>query len=106
MGECIYRLAWKGRCGTITASGDYCEEHLNKICESCGKKATHQCEETSQFVCGAPLCDDCVHTTCENGTNTGKLPPGLGRHCRKTEQVYKPWYERGNFCEGGKVTKE
>ena len=71
------------------------EEHLHLKCSSCGNTATHMCEETMGLVCGAPLCDDCEHTICENGCNSGApLPKGYKWHCRKDSQVYQPWYMR------------
>jgi hypothetical protein len=52
-------------------------------------------------VCGALLCDECEHTIAEDGTNggigfyrTSPLPEGFKEHCKKADQVYKPWYVR------------
>lgn len=90
--KCSFKLAWKGECGASTSS-KYCKEHNSVMCSSCGKKATRECEETMGLVCGAPLCDDCEHTIRSNGSNSGgTLPEGLKGHCKKSEQVYKPWY--------------
>ena len=95
MNKCKYTLAWIGQCENDAIDGSmYCKEHSGIMCVSCGKPATRQCEETSGLVCGAPLCNDCEHTICKNGTNTGELPEGMGQHCKKGGQVYAPWWER------------
>lgn len=99
---CGYGLAWIGKCKAAPAPGGArCAKHAAEKCSSCGEPATHECEETGQFVCGAPLCDLCEHTTCEDGTNGGvgffavsKPPEGYKTHCRKDAQVYLPWYAR------------
>lgn len=67
MGECKFNRAWIGLCKQPTVEGtEYCTEHLigshhegyNKsACCQCGEQATHDCPETFQLVCGAPLCD-------------------------------------------------
>jgi hypothetical protein len=96
---CGFGIAWSGKCKSpaIFDSGR-CGEHAAKVCISCGATATHQCEETGQFICGYDLCDDCEHTIFESGTNGGigfcaEAPPkGMQRHCKKTEQRFKPWY--------------
>jgi hypothetical protein len=51
-------------CGKPAPIGQYCEEHekpSKSVCVSCGKRATHECPTSHQFVCGAPLCYDCRH---------------------------------------------
>jgi hypothetical protein len=97
IGKCKYSLAWRGDCGNETKEGDYCSEHSEIKCCSCGNQATHECHETGSFVCGAPLCGECEHTICENGCNSGApRPEGLKGHCKIEEQVYKPWYMREN----------
>lgn len=92
--KCKFVIAWVGECGIDAGPSGYCGEHRDEECCSCGKQATHECEETMGLVCGFPLCDDCEHTIRENGTNSGPVPPGLGGHCKKEEQVYDPWYMR------------
>ena len=99
MEKCKFVKAWIGQCKNDADESGYCEEHKEIMCVSCGAKATHECSETGQFVCGFPLCDDCEHTNCENGTNgnigffrTSKLPEGYKDHCKKSEQKYFPWY--------------
>ena len=93
---CSFDRAWIGRCGNDAENG-LCEEHKGVKCCSCGKQATRECSETMQLVCGAPLCDDCEHTIRDNGYNSGgELPKGLKGHCKKSEQVYKPWFMREN----------
>lgn len=90
--SCQYDKPWEGKCST-DADGKYCKDHKGIECVSCGEQATHGCAETAQFVCGAPLCDNCEHTIRENGCNSGApLPEGLKPHCKKGEQVYKPWF--------------
>lgn len=73
-------------------------------CGSCGAPATHDCDETGQFVCGVPLCGECEHVNFEDGTNGGvgfdamPLPEEVRkRHCKKTEQKFKPWYEESEY---------
>lgn len=54
--KCPYEVAWIGRCGKPLP----CEIHDSKTCSVCHKPATHECDRTGiQFVCGAPLCNDC-----------------------------------------------
>lgn len=94
---CQFDLSWIGKCGKPLLGELYCKEHSEVACSSCGAKATRDCEETMGLVCGAPLCDDCEHTTCLNGCNSGApLPFGLRWHCKKADQIYKPWYSREN----------
>ena len=100
--KCKFNKAWIGECGAEADESGYCEEHKEQKCVSCGAKATHDCPETGQFVCGAPLCDDCQHCIFPDGTNGGigfnavPCPDDLPscRHCKKGEQKYKPWYDR------------
>lgn len=95
---CKFIKAWIGVCDK--PGEPMCEEHSTTLCSSCGKAATHECAETGQFVCGAPLCNDCEHTIYEDGTNGGigfnqqEPPEGMKFHCKKTEQKYEPWYVR------------
>lgn len=92
--KCKFDLAWVGPCGKET-DGEYCSEHSTIECCSCGEPAIKQCSETMGLVCGAPLCDNCEHTIRENGCNSGApLPEGFKGHCKKDEQVYKPWYKK------------
>lgn len=95
---CKFSEAWIGKCKN--EGEPYCEKHANEKCISCGKQATGSCDSTGQFVCGAPLCDNCEHTIFENGTNGGigfnqqPLPEGMESHCPKISQKFKPWYDR------------
>ena len=90
---CCFDLAWIGKCKNVADDSGYCEEHKGIMCCSCGEKATRECEETMSLLCGAPLCDNCEHTIHSNGCNSGgELPDGLKGHCKKSEQVFKPWY--------------
>lgn len=96
MNNCKFSRAWIGPCKEDT-NGEYCEEHTKLKCSSCGAQATRDCAETMQFVCGAPLCDDCEHTIRENGCNSGApLPQDYKAHCKKDKQIYKSWIERGD----------
>ena len=99
MEKCKFDKAWIGQCKNEADESGFCEEHKGIKCVSCGAQATHECGETGQFVCGAPLCDDCEHTHCDDGTNgnigffrTAALPEGYKSHCKKSEQKYFPWY--------------
>ncbi|MFW6030045.1 MAG: hypothetical protein ACOCRO_07295 [Halanaerobiales bacterium] len=87
---CKFNKAWIGKCNKPTVPGsDFCEEHNNMKCSSCGQQATHECHETFGLVCGSPLCDKCEHEIAKDGTNGGTIA-----HCRKDKQKYKPWYKR------------
>jgi len=105
--KCLFNRAWIGRCNEDAIENGYCEKHKDLFCSSCGKKATHDCAETAGFVCGAPLCDDCEHTICDNGCNSqGRLPEGLGTHCKKDQQVYFSWIVQEYIDEHGKEAYE
>lgn len=100
--QCKFTVAWVGQCKkTAVDEFDFCEEHQGEKCSSCGAQATHTCDETGQFVCGAPLCDECTHNTHLEGHNGGigfnamKFPDGMKTHCKKSEQRYAPWYVNG-----------
>lgn len=55
-------------CGKPVEHGRYlCESHAAATCSSCGQVATHGCDYCGQFVCGAPLCDECTF-----GSDEGK----------------------------------
>ena len=90
--KCEWKIAWRGKCNEPTKNGNCCCEKHQKKCCSCGKPATRECEETGQFVCGFPLCDDCKHITFPNGSNGGvgfgmRTPPkGFKTHIKKSEQ--------------------
>jgi len=95
---CRWDIAWVGKCKRPSTKNGF-SEGQQRACCSCGAIATHDCNETGQFVCGAELCDDCEHTIRPDGTNGGigfhitwPLPEGMKNHCRKTEQQYKPWF--------------
>lgn len=112
MGKCKFDKAWIGQCKNEADESGYCEEHKDVMCVSCGAKATRECPETGQFVCGAPLCDDCKHTNAEDGTNgnigffrTSELPEGYKAHCKKSEQKYFPWYVMSYVKDNPEVQK-
>jgi len=101
MEQCKFIKAWVGQCKEEATETGFCEKHSKEICVSCRTQATHECDETGQFVCGVSLCDDCEHTIAEDGTNGGigffrvsPFPEGFKDHCKKTAQVYSPWYTR------------
>lgn len=96
---CKFQKAWIGQCCKPIHENGMCEEHSKVKCVSCGAQATHECPETGTLVCGAPLCDDCEHTTYEDGCNGGigffplsKRPEGMKEHCKRSEQKCFPWY--------------
>lgn len=96
MTQCGFEKAWVGPC----KNGKDCTEHSKLECVSCGARATRSCDQTGQFVCGAPLCADCQHTITADGTNGGvgfnaqRPPDGMRHHCKKSEQKFTPWYAR------------
>lgn len=58
---CQWDQPWLGKCGKPSDNG-WCSEHEDESCASCGDNATHGCGHAMSLVCGAPLCDDCVHS--------------------------------------------
>ena len=72
MGYCRYSIAWQGACKT-ECEGDICEKHTKVVCCVCGHQATNECNHTGQFVCGAPLCNNC-----EGHTDASKPSGGWG----------------------------
>ena len=72
MGNCTFDLAWRGPC-KATCEGSVCTQHAAVKCCVCGEQATHECDHTGQFVCGAPLCNNC-----EGHTDTSKPAGGWG----------------------------
>lgn len=73
MSACTFDKAWIGPCGKPAGVDGLCSEHLGKKCTSCGGQATRECDDTFQFVCGAPLCNDC------------RSIPGTMRHIKKSD---------------------
>ena len=59
--------------GKATCEGSVCTQHAAVKCCVCGEQATHECDHTGQFVCGAPLCNNC-----EGHTDTSKPAGGWG----------------------------
>jgi hypothetical protein len=76
---CKFRIAWRAECGDPVVEGEeYCAKHLGKKCCSCGVQATHECEtELWISVCGAPLCEDCVHIEDPAGTGNYRHRPSM-----------------------------
>lgn len=60
--ECSFVEAWRGPCRAPSDNGR-CSKHGHLVCASCKAPATHDCDYTGQFVCGAPLCDGCIWST-------------------------------------------
>jgi hypothetical protein len=107
---CRFQVAWIGRCKEPAVENGMCKEHAKEKCVSCGAPATRTCEETGQFVCGAPLCDNCEHTIATDGTNgnigfyrSAPLPEGMHEHCKKTEQKEFSWLVRSIAKDNPKV---
>lgn len=77
MEECKFNEACDGKCNNEAAHSGYCTDHSKIKCSVCGKQATHTCSETSQSVCGSPLCDDglCIldHNYKKHMCDYGKL---------------------------------
>ena len=71
-GYCTFDLAWRGQC-KATCEGSVCTQHAAVKCCVCGEQATHECDHTGHFVCGAPLCNKC-----EGHTDTSKPAGGWG----------------------------
>lgn len=72
--KCKFDEAWRGSCNAACVdSHAFCETHSQTKCQVCGEQATNECDHTGQFVCGAPLCDNC-----EGHTDTSKPSGGWG----------------------------
>ena len=56
---CPYYPAYSGRCDAPKGESGFCRHHTGKLCSVCGEQATHECNHTGQFVCGALLCASC-----------------------------------------------
>jgi len=85
--KCKFVKAWIGECGV-----EDCKEHADIKCCVCGATATHTCDATGGFVCGAPLCDGCEHKLDKEGTNGWMCGGG---HCKKGEQEFHSWIIQG-----------
>jgi len=59
---CTYDVCWKGDCNNDVPEGNtFCVEHEDMKCKHCGCGAVEDCHRfNGSFVCGAPLCDECV----------------------------------------------
>lgn len=76
---CKYDLAWCGPCGKPVVEGsEYCEAHHGKECTVCKHQAVRECSYTGQFVCGAPLCENCEGHENRPGDPGYTTNPGLG----------------------------
>jgi len=61
MENCIFNVAWCGRCAAEATDGRFCAKHKAEVCVVCGAQATKECDYAGQFVCGSPLCDGCTY---------------------------------------------
>ena len=60
--KCRYLECYQSKpCGADSDS-EMCAKHRAIMCKGCAGQATHECNYTGQFVCGAPLCDNCHGT--------------------------------------------
>lgn len=61
--RCIVKKVYSTDCcGKEVVENDRCEEHHKQKCCSCEALITRHCNYCGQFVCGAPLCDNCGET--------------------------------------------
>lgn len=106
---CMFQLVDGNFCSQEFNSDvdEYCLQHRNLKCVSCGGVATGFCYQTGGWItCGEPVCDFCEHTIFPDGTNgmmgvtkedkaalLAKKHSGKN-HCKITEQVFVPWFER------------
>ena len=81
--RCRFIIAWVGQC-KAAGIGGFCEQHDGIKCVSCKAQATHDCDHTGQFVCGAPLCDDC-HGCVDHSRSAGSWGFMNHYHKRKSE---------------------
>lgn len=74
--KCNYDRPWQGPCPVVVDDPlARCKDH-DKVCVSCGADATHDCSMASSMVCGAPLCDNCTHSTARDALYTQLSAPG------------------------------
>ena len=58
---CGFNMAYAGTCKTTKIQDNgQCDKHQDNCC-MCGESATQSCSYAGQFVCGAPICDNCNH---------------------------------------------
>lgn len=87
--KCQYQLAWTS-CRTEPDESGFCKYHKGIKCSICGNQANRECSHTGQFVCGAPLCENCEgYQTGDPNDTTGHGAWGFLRHShrRKIPQV-------------------
>lgn len=80
---CEFNVAWVGKCKSEPEK-QFCEKHEKAKCCVCGSQATNECSHTGQFVCGAPLCDNCEGYTKEN-KKAGVW--GFANHAHRTREA-------------------
>jgi hypothetical protein len=101
MAECGWDMAWVGRCKDEATEADgRCQRHTGNACCSCGRPATRECADTFQFVCGAPLCDDCVGANASGGGHHPREARGAEDHrCPETNGLDRCEHWRGHVGE-------
>lgn len=87
--RCMFIEAWRGRCAAPATENGCCATHAAMKCVVCSSPATHDCDHTGQFVCGAPLCDNCEGHTDDsrpsgswgfmNHSHRAKTPTGTSK---------------------------
>ena len=85
MNGCTYWPSWQPQCRQ-TCEGEFCEKHANIMCCVCGSKAVHECDHTGQFVCGAPLCNNCEGHT-DTSAKSGSWGFANHTHRRKAMET-------------------
>ena len=83
---CQFGLPWRGACGKPTDNG-WCTEHEHLECVSCGRRAVRQCEDAISLVCGANLCNDCVHNPDGPGHVTRRVAKATVQHTLADERA-------------------
>ncbi len=61
--KCQWDGGWVGCPNDAMDGGRFCQSHTGKRCVSCGNEAVRSCGETGFLVCGADLCESCIHTS-------------------------------------------
>lgn len=82
---CKFDEAWVGKCRSQNLEGsEFCEKHSKTKCCVCAEQATNECSHTGQFVCGAPLCDNCQGYT---DTSKGSGVWGFMNHGHRRKET-------------------
>ena len=59
MEKCVFEVAGCRRCTAEATDDQFCARHKALRCVVCKKQATKECDYTEQFICDAPLCENC-----------------------------------------------